>query len=333
MQTQLYTHLECPVCMNFFEEPVNLSCGHVLCKECALACKPRQCPTCRKRFNAKTLKINYTFKSLIEQVKINESKMEAEEEKRRKQQEEDEKRKKEIEEKRKKEIEEKRRIDEEKKKCYDILMNAYGKDRTKAESVMKSMKEKNVGVDLDETKFKSLFEEFKEEEEKKNNNKTTSKGRKKQTARKSTLPLVRAKPLDKEDEVIDLCDSDEDESDASDSAVPDVVDNDVIDLVSPVRKKRKKENLETFLSEQSDVIKCPRFSCNYRFIDEEIKRMKNIQIPFKCPKCNGEFCLNCRIYLRACTCQDPTNRIAPRNLNSQRLNNLVMQIVQDRLRL
>ena len=330
---------------------MNLSCGHVLCKECALALHPRQCPTCRKRFNAKTLKINYTFKSLIEQVKINETKMEEEEERRRKEKEEEEKRKRE-EEKRKKEMEEKRRIEEEKekrrieeekKKCYDILMNAYGKDRTKAESVMKRMKEKDVGVDLDETKFKSLFDQFKakEEEEKKKKEeeerrkkKATSKGRIKQTARKSTGPrLVRAKPLVKEDEIIDLCDSDEDESDTNDSAVPEVVDDDdddddVIDLVSPARKKRKKENLETFLSEQSDVIKCPRFSCNYRFIDEEIKHMKKIQIPFKCPKCNGEFCLNCRGYLRACKCKDPTTGITSSDLNS-----MVMKIVQNRLRL
>ena len=87
-------------------------------------------------------------------------------------------------------------------------------------------------MDLDETKFKSLFDQFKakEEEEKKKEEeerrkkKATSKGRIKQTARRARGPrLVRAKPLVKEDEIIDLCDSDEDESDANDSAVPEVV--------------------------------------------------------------------------------------------------------------
>ena len=120
----------------------------------------------------------------------------------------------------------------------------------------------------------------------------------------SIMPTLLSRSDEEQDDVIDLCDSDDD-GDKEEETYDSTSTLAVVDLVTPEKKrKKKKENLETFLSEHEDVIKCPRYSCEFRFIDEEIKRMHNEgQIPFKCPKCTGVFCLNCRTFLDSCSCE------------------------------
>jgi hypothetical protein len=341
----LSTHLECPICMDLFDEPVNLNCGHVLCKECAAELPyPRKCPTCRKGFKVNHLKVNYTFKSLIEQFKMAEKQREEEiiileEAKKKKEErqkkleetrklcEEEEKRQKKLEAEKKlqqeKKIKEEKKLREEKEKQQKKLQQ---EKKIKEEKKLREENEKRQKKVKQEKKIKEglFLRDFnhlagsKVKERRKlpsEDSETPGKGKKrprytKHTLRKSMrrgqsiMPTLLSRSDEEQDDVIDLCDSDDD-GDKEEETYDSTSTLAVVDLVTPEKKrKKKKENLETFLSEHEDVIKCPRYSCEFRFIDEEIKRMHNEgQIPFKCPKCTGVFCLNCRTFLDSCSCE------------------------------
>lgn len=62
MNEEINLILQCPVCLNVFNKPVCLDCGHVFCLECVLelqSCAKAQmerhgkCPYCRKNFVAR----------------------------------------------------------------------------------------------------------------------------------------------------------------------------------------------------------------------------------------------------------------------------------------
>ena len=333
--------------------------------------KPRQCPTCRKRFNAKTLKINYTLKSLIEQFKRTESmrmeeeerKKEEEERKRKRKVEQDEKRRNnKKEKKRKKEEERKRKIKEDQAWALMVLEKREEERKRKKEKEDKRKKEEEdkrrkkeeynrmikVITEVNEEVRNECEKRRKEEEERKRKNEEGSDEKRrneKENVKKKTSRKVRRRGFgedwakrkkeekykrkmkeDSEDEVINLCGSDKEEPhDADDTAHP-KTDDGVVDLVSPEKKEiKKKETLETFLSEHDDVIECPALGCKYKFIDEEIKYLGNVSIPFKCPKCDQASCLNCRGYLCFCECY---GNKAPKMSSSDIADFLNMEVIR-----
>ena len=62
MKTKILRHLECGVCLETFDNPICLDCGHVFCLDCILdvqkvakdsKLKYPACPCCRKQFKPK----------------------------------------------------------------------------------------------------------------------------------------------------------------------------------------------------------------------------------------------------------------------------------------
>lgn len=68
--SSLEKHLICPICMELFENPLTLGCGHTFCKEC-LSCNfqysDRVCPLCKEPQHD-TPGVNIVIKNLIQQV-------------------------------------------------------------------------------------------------------------------------------------------------------------------------------------------------------------------------------------------------------------------------
>ncbi|XP_043923862.1 zinc-binding protein A33-like [Protopterus annectens] len=63
-------HFLCPVCLDFFKEPVMLECGHNFCKSCIDKTWDSQeiilCPECREEFPTKKYTINRLLRNLVE---------------------------------------------------------------------------------------------------------------------------------------------------------------------------------------------------------------------------------------------------------------------------
>ncbi|XP_062904110.1 zinc-binding protein A33-like [Mobula hypostoma] len=63
----------CPICLDFFTEPVTLECGHNYCRSCITQCWERQqrnsCPECREEIADRTLKINRALANLSEKAR------------------------------------------------------------------------------------------------------------------------------------------------------------------------------------------------------------------------------------------------------------------------
>ncbi|XP_062904124.1 E3 ubiquitin-protein ligase TRIM39-like [Mobula hypostoma] len=63
----------CPICLDFFSEPVMLECGHNFCRSCITQCWERQerhsCPECREEIADRTLKVNRALANLTEKVR------------------------------------------------------------------------------------------------------------------------------------------------------------------------------------------------------------------------------------------------------------------------
>ena len=57
--------LECPICLDLYEEPTTLACGHTGCRGCLEVLDPRVCPFCRAPFTALPA-VNFTLKKIIE---------------------------------------------------------------------------------------------------------------------------------------------------------------------------------------------------------------------------------------------------------------------------
>ncbi|XP_078073462.1 nuclear factor 7, ovary-like isoform X4 [Mustelus asterias] len=80
----------CPICLDFFTDPVILDCGHNFCRSCITQCWEKKainsCPECREEFPERNLRINRALANLAEkarQIKLNpkekESKLHCEE--------------------------------------------------------------------------------------------------------------------------------------------------------------------------------------------------------------------------------------------------------------
>ncbi|XP_062904117.1 zinc-binding protein A33-like [Mobula hypostoma] len=63
----------CPICLDFFTEPVTLECGHNYCRSCITQCWERQqrnsCPECREKIADRTLKVNRALANLSEKAR------------------------------------------------------------------------------------------------------------------------------------------------------------------------------------------------------------------------------------------------------------------------
>ncbi|XP_078075196.1 uncharacterized protein LOC144497629 [Mustelus asterias] len=68
----------CPICLDFFTDPVTLDCGHNFCRSCITQCWEKKeinpCPECREEFPERNLRINRALANLAEkarQIKLN----------------------------------------------------------------------------------------------------------------------------------------------------------------------------------------------------------------------------------------------------------------------
>ncbi|XP_072921544.1 nuclear factor 7, brain-like isoform X1 [Hemitrygon akajei] len=63
----------CPICLDFFTDPVSLECGHYFCRSCITRCWEREernsCPECREEFADRTLKVNRVLANLSEKAR------------------------------------------------------------------------------------------------------------------------------------------------------------------------------------------------------------------------------------------------------------------------
>ncbi|XP_057703570.1 E3 ubiquitin-protein ligase TRIM35-like [Corythoichthys intestinalis] len=71
MAERLEDHLQCPTCLDVFEDPVMLPCSHNVCRPCLQQWKgagERSCPVCWTKFGSMELPLNLTLKNLCEDV-------------------------------------------------------------------------------------------------------------------------------------------------------------------------------------------------------------------------------------------------------------------------
>ncbi|XP_072892881.1 uncharacterized protein [Hemitrygon akajei] len=63
----------CPICLDFFTDPVSLECGHYFCRSCITRCWEREernsCPECREEFADRSLKGNRVLANLSEKAR------------------------------------------------------------------------------------------------------------------------------------------------------------------------------------------------------------------------------------------------------------------------
>ncbi|XP_038671487.1 zinc-binding protein A33-like [Scyliorhinus canicula] len=63
----------CPICLDFFTDPVILDCGHNFCRSCISQCWEKKeinsCPECREEFPERTLRINRALANLTEKTR------------------------------------------------------------------------------------------------------------------------------------------------------------------------------------------------------------------------------------------------------------------------
>ncbi|XP_062904054.1 zinc-binding protein A33-like isoform X2 [Mobula hypostoma] len=63
----------CPICLDFFTEPVSLECGHYFCRSCIIRCWEREarnsCPECREEIADRTLRVNRVLANLSEKAR------------------------------------------------------------------------------------------------------------------------------------------------------------------------------------------------------------------------------------------------------------------------
>ncbi|XP_078272293.1 zinc-binding protein A33-like [Rhinoraja longicauda] len=63
----------CPICLDFFTDPVVLECGHNFCRSCITQSWDREernsCPECREEFTNRALKVNRALARLTEKVR------------------------------------------------------------------------------------------------------------------------------------------------------------------------------------------------------------------------------------------------------------------------
>ncbi|XP_075768886.1 zinc finger protein RFP-like isoform X3 [Pelodiscus sinensis] len=63
----------CPICLEYFTDPVSIECGHSFCRACLSRCwgesEPNFCPQCRETIPQRHLRPNYQLGNLVELVK------------------------------------------------------------------------------------------------------------------------------------------------------------------------------------------------------------------------------------------------------------------------
>ncbi|XP_072894604.1 zinc-binding protein A33-like [Hemitrygon akajei] len=63
----------CPICLDFFTDPVSLACGHNFCRSCITRYWEREqrnsCPECREVFADRTLRVNRALANLAEKAR------------------------------------------------------------------------------------------------------------------------------------------------------------------------------------------------------------------------------------------------------------------------
>ncbi|XP_067865739.1 zinc-binding protein A33-like [Heterodontus francisci] len=62
----------CPICLDFFTDPVSLDCGHNFCRSCITQCWEKErnsCPECREEFPDRNLRISRALASLAEKAR------------------------------------------------------------------------------------------------------------------------------------------------------------------------------------------------------------------------------------------------------------------------
>ncbi|GCB86564.1 hypothetical protein scyTo_0027255, partial [Scyliorhinus torazame] len=63
----------CPICLDFFTDPVSLDCGHNFCRSCISQCWEKKeinsCPECREEFLERNLRINRALANLTEKAR------------------------------------------------------------------------------------------------------------------------------------------------------------------------------------------------------------------------------------------------------------------------
>ncbi|XP_038672896.1 zinc-binding protein A33-like [Scyliorhinus canicula] len=71
-QDETFTEdLICPICLDFFTDPVSLECGHNFCHSCITQCWEKErnsCPECKEEFPERNLRVNQVLASLTEQI-------------------------------------------------------------------------------------------------------------------------------------------------------------------------------------------------------------------------------------------------------------------------
>ncbi|XP_078422683.1 zinc-binding protein A33-like [Cetorhinus maximus] len=64
--------LNCPICLDFFTNPVILDCGHNFCRSCITQCWEKEvnsCPECREQFPEINLRVNRALANLAEKAR------------------------------------------------------------------------------------------------------------------------------------------------------------------------------------------------------------------------------------------------------------------------
>ncbi|XP_067865493.1 zinc-binding protein A33-like [Heterodontus francisci] len=65
--------LICPICLDFFTDPVTLECGHNFCRSCITQCWEKKeintCPECREEFPERNLRVNRALANLAEKAR------------------------------------------------------------------------------------------------------------------------------------------------------------------------------------------------------------------------------------------------------------------------
>ncbi|XP_078422625.1 zinc-binding protein A33-like [Cetorhinus maximus] len=62
----------CPICLDFFNDPVSLECGHNFCRSCITQCWGKEitsCPECREEFPERNFRINRALANLAEKAR------------------------------------------------------------------------------------------------------------------------------------------------------------------------------------------------------------------------------------------------------------------------
>ncbi|XP_078422710.1 zinc-binding protein A33-like [Cetorhinus maximus] len=65
--------VNCPVCLDFFTDPVILECGHNFCRSCITQCWKKEintCPECREEFPERNLRANRALANLAKKARI-----------------------------------------------------------------------------------------------------------------------------------------------------------------------------------------------------------------------------------------------------------------------